>query len=179
MTWMSVYRGAHGCARAMSERSRLSPCNGTEDQSAPINSANFIDAGGLGSYNTCLQILGYQAWRNRGPAPVWLWRVVCRQVIEDLRFSCRIELPQVLRLLHPANHVEPGPAISALSGDDGMRMAATTVNAHHLPAGIHDQPARCVDLIRRHQCGRHQNKCHKWQSQQSVHGQAVTPTAIR
>ncbi len=153
--------------------SRTSMCDATSGHPCPKRR----------SYETFLQLSSIRLRKktrgNRGPAPVWLWRVVCRQVIEDLRFSRRIELPQVLRLLHPANHVEPGPAISALSGDDGMRMAATTMNAHHLPARIHNQPGRCVDFIRRHQCGRHQNKCHKRQSQQSLHGQAVTPTAIR
>ncbi len=48
---------------------------------------------GAGSYETCLQKLWEQTGRYRRAATIWLWRIVVREVIEDLLFGHRIELP--------------------------------------------------------------------------------------
>ncbi len=61
-------------------------------------------------------------------------------------FGRRIELPQVLRRLHPANDVQPRLPVGTLIRHDCVRVTAAAMNAHEFPAWRNNQPGCCIDL---------------------------------
>ncbi len=58
-----------------------------------------------------------------------------------------VELPQVLRSLHPANQFQPRLPVRALICHDSVRMAAAAVNAHELPAWCDNEPGCVINFL--------------------------------
>ena len=88
----------------------------------------------------------HQGWRNRCPAAIRLRRIIARQVVKNAIFRGRIELPQILCCLHPANHIEPGLPISTLLRYQSMRMTTAAMCTYVLPPRRLDQASRRVRI---------------------------------
>ncbi len=78
---------------------------------------------------------------------VRLRRIIRLEVIENFHFDLRGELPEILRLLHPADDIEPGLAIRALTRDQCVGVTSSAMRAHLQPAGRYFQSRWSIDVI--------------------------------
>src|SRR5690606_35975339 len=96
----------------------------------------------------------HQLRRQRCTPRTGLRRVVLRQVADYAGLGGRVELPQILGRLHPANETQPGGRIAALRRDESERMAGRAMRVDQLPArSLNERCARTRLLCLRARSG--------------------------